>query len=372
MPRRAAVLTFMLVGPMIWLPALLAWAAISGYDPRGQLWAALPPSLAIGGVVWCLEAVFPRGWLYTWIPTLGAALLFSELVRRLPLARVPCASARMGSMAVCFALAASSSAIIFSLCMPVATLLGLPAPLLPAAQTQLVSFGVRDPSLSRETLICVVALIGGVMGAVLGALWPAAAAPAASAMPRVALPPSALRSSPSLYQIVGIFFVVGPLLYMPLILVLLPHATDALARPPGQVLSVPLLAPVGAIIWYGAFFFPPAWLQTWIPTLGAAVLFWAVLARSRIRRWASYRGALSVVSAYAISCGALSVSVFALCQSLDGLLTHRATVRPNDDGFMGLMQSAPGHTMLVAVAIMGVTIGVAAQDFGVAQIAGER
>ena len=34
--RRAAILTFMIGGPLLWLPVLFAWALIGGYDPRNE------------------------------------------------------------------------------------------------------------------------------------------------------------------------------------------------------------------------------------------------------------------------------------------------------------------------------------------------
>jgi hypothetical protein len=264
-------------------------------------------------------------------------------------------------MAVHFALAAAISALTFSACIAVGALLGLQTPLLSTARAPPDSFGVPDLSLTRETLIGMTAIIGGILGAVLGALSPSVEVPVAGTL-RSGASPLVMPPSPSLPQIIGIFFVVGPLLCMPVMSMLLLYPTGGavpLGRPFGQVISLPLLAPAGAIVWYGAIFFPPAWLQTWIPTLSTALLFWAVLARSSIRRWTSSRGALVVVLVYAVTCGALSVSVFALCQSLDGLLTHRATIRSNDKGFMGLMQSAAGHTMLMAVAILGGIIGTA-------------
>src|SRR5579863_8852152 len=99
-------------------------------------------------------------------------------------------------------------------------------------------------------------------------------------------------------------------------------------------------------------------LQTWIPALGTAFLFWAALARFPVRRWASNRqGERGVVLVYTTICGTLSVIVFALCQSLEGLLTHGTAVRPSHGEFMDLPQSAAGHTMLMAVAILGVILG---------------
>jgi hypothetical protein len=359
MARRAAILTFTIGGPLLWLPVLFVWALIRGYDFHGRFGSGLSISPAMGGFLWCLEAIFPRGWLFTWIPTLGTALLYGALGRRLSLAHISWLRARTASMLLHDALAAAISALVFSACIAVGALLGLQVPLLSTAQAPPDSFGVPDLSLSRESLIGMTAIIGGILGALLGALSPSVDALAADTV-RSRTPPFVLPPSPSLRQIIGTFFVVGPLLCMPVMsmLFLYPIGGEApLGRPFGHVISLPLLAPVGAIVWYGAFFFPPAWLQTWIPTLGTAVLFWAVLARSPIRRWASSRGALGVVLAYAMTCGALSVGVFALCQSLDGLLTRGVTVKPNDDGFIGLMQTAAGHTMLMAVAILGVIIG---------------
>jgi hypothetical protein len=111
-------------------------------------------------------------------------------------------------------------------------------------------------------------------------------------------------------------------------------------------------------VWYGALFVPSAWLQTWIPTLGSAFLFWAALVRLPIRRWASSRqGERGVVLAYTTICGALSVVVFTLCQSLDGLFTHEAAVTPSRGEFTSLLLSAAGHTVLLVVSILGVILG---------------
>jgi ABC-type phosphate transport system permease subunit len=112
-------------------------------------------------------------------------------------------------------------------------------------------------------------------------------------------------------------------------------------------------------MWYGSFFFPPAWLQTWIPTLATAFIFWFVLARSPIRRWASRQSAVGLGLSYATICSALSIGVFALCQSLDGLFTHQTKVEPDGSGLMSLMQSTAGHTFLMAVGIVGAAIGAA-------------
>jgi len=130
------------------------------------------------------------------------------------------------------------------------------------------------------------------------------------------------------------------------------------ARPFGMVLSLPLLAPVGLIVWYGALFFPPAWLQTWIPALGTAFLFRAALARFPVRGWVSSRlGKRGVLLVYMMICGALSATVFALCQVIDGLLPHRAAAQPSHGEFMDLLSSAAGRTMLMAVVIVGVILG---------------
>jgi hypothetical protein len=358
--RRAVILTFMIGGPLLWLPAFLVWALISGYDFRSQLGVTLLLSPALGGFLWCLEALSPRGWLYTWIPTLGTALLYRDLVCRLPLARVSWLRTRTSSMALHFALAAAISALSFALCSAVGALMGLHVPFLNSARPLHDSVGVPELSLNYGTLIGVVSIIGGILGAALGTLWPVAEAPAAATRPvasSLALPPS-----PSLRLVICTFFIVGPLLYLPLISVLSPasigHGTATLAGPFSQAFSLPLLAPIGFILWYGGLFFPPAWLQTWIPTLGTAFLFWAALTRYPVRQWAANRqGERGVVLAYAATCAALSVIVFALCQSIDALFANGAAVRPSHGEFMDLLQSAAGHTVLILVAILGVILG---------------
>jgi hypothetical protein len=361
MSSRAAILTFMIGGPLLWLPVFLAWALISGYDSHGQLGLSVLLVPAMGGFFWCLEAISPRGWLYTWIPTLGTALLYRNLVHRLPLARVSWLRARTGSMALYFALAAMISALVFFFCIAVGALVGLHAPLLPSAQDSHGSFGLPDRSLTGGTVIGLVSIIGGLLGAALGAVWPAVEAPAAGAVQPVASQ-SVLLPSLSLRPVICTFFVVGPLLYLPLMSLLSPYpvgsGTGPLARSFSQALSLPMLAPVGAIAWYGALLYPPQWLQTWIPTLGTAYLFWAALARFPVRRWASSGlGECGVVLGYAMTCGALSVIVFALCQLIDGFFTHAAAVRSDHGEFMDLLSSAAGHTMLMAVAILGVILG---------------
>jgi hypothetical protein len=366
MSRRAVILIFMIGGALLWLPVFLIWTQISRDEFRGLFAPALLLSPAAGGFLWCLEALFPRGWLYTWIPTLSTALLYRHLVRRLPLARVSWLRTRTGSLALHCTLAATISALFFSLCIAVGALMGLHDPLLHNAHTSGGLDAVPDLSPTSGTVIGMVSIIGGILGAVLGTLWPATEAPAADATRPVASP-FVLPHSPSLRLVICTFFVVGPLLYMPLLEVLSFSSisgTGLLARPFSQGFTLPLLAPIGAIVWYGALFFPPAWLQTWIPTLGTAFLFWAALARFPIRRWASNRhGGRGVVLAYMTTCGALSVMIFALCQTLDRLFTHEAAVRPSRGEFTDLLLSAAGHTALMVVGILGVILGGAVYVF---------
>jgi hypothetical protein len=361
MPRRPVVLTFMIGGALLWLPVFLIWTQIGRDDFRDLFGPALLLSPAAGGFLWCLEALFPRGWLYTWIPTLGTALLYRDLVCRLPLARVSWLRTRTGSMALHCALAATISALVFCSCIAVGALLGLHDPL---PYTQHSSGGldaVPDLSPTSGTVISMVSIIGGLLGAVLGVLWPAVEVPAPGSRRPVATP-FVLPHSPSLRMVICTFIVVGPLLYTPLleVLELSPIGSGAgpLDRPFSHVATLPLLAPVGAIAWYGALFYPPAWLQTWIPTLGTAFLFWAALARFPIRqRASSHQGERGVVLAYTTTCGALSVLVFALCQLLDGLFTHGVAAKPSRGELTDLLQSAAGHTVLIAVGILGVILG---------------
>ncbi len=360
--RRTAILIFMIGGPLLWLPVFLAWAAISGYDFHGQGGMGLLLSPAMGGFLWYMVALLPRNWLYTWIPTLGTALLYANLVRRLPLARVSWLRARGGSMVLHFALAAAISAMVFASCLAVGALLGLHAPLLPTAPAPHESFGVPNLVLTSATLIGMVSIIGGILGAVLGAIWPTVVVPAVEAIRPVVAPPPVSLPAPSLRLVLFTFLIVGPLLYMPLISILsvspIGPLAGPLARPFGLALSLPLLAPVGLIVWYGALFFPPAWLQTWIPALGTAFLFRAALARLPVRGWVSSRlGRRGLLLVYMTLCGALSATVFALCQVFDGLLPHRAAAQPSHGEFMDLLSSAAGRTMLMAVVIVGVILG---------------
>jgi hypothetical protein len=350
----------MMGGALLWLPVFLIWTHISDDDSGGPIGPTLLLSPAAGGFLWCLEALFPRGWLYTWIPTLGTALLYRELVRRLPIARVSWLRTRTGSMALNCALAATISALLFSLCIAVGAAMGLHDPLLHNAQPSAGADAVLDLSPTSGTIVGMVSIIGGILGAVLGTLRPAVEAPAADATRPVASS-FVLPHSPSLRLVICTFLVVGPLLYLPLLELLSFSSiggTGPLARPFNQVSTLPLLVPVGAVVWYGTLFYPPTWLQTWIPTLGAAFLFWAALARLPIRRCASNRqGECGVVLAYMTTCSALSVMVFTLCQPLDRLFSHEAAVRPSRGAATDLLLSGAGHTALMVVGILGVILG---------------
>jgi len=360
MSRRAVILVFMIGGALLWLPVFLFWIQLSRDDFHGLLDPALLLSPAAGGFLWCLQALVPRGWLYTWIPTISTALLYRHLLHRLPLVRVSWLRTRTGSIALHGALAATLSAVIFSACITVGAMLGLHNPLLHNANTSRGFDAVPDLSPTSGTVISMVSMIGGILGAVLGTLWPVVEAPAVDAKREVSSS-SVLPHSPSLPLVIGTFFVVGPLLYMPLLEVLSFSSiggTGLLARPFSQGFTLPLLAPIGAAVWYGALFVPSAWLQTWIPTLGAAFLFWAALTRFPIRRWASNRqGKRGVLLAYTTTCAVLSVMVFTLCQSLDGLFTHEMPVTPSRGEPTGLLLSPAGHTALMAVGILGVILG---------------
>ncbi len=360
MSRRAVILIFMIGGALLWLPVFLIWTQISRDDLRALLGPALLLSPAAGGFLWCLEALFPRGWLYTWIPTVSAALLYRHLVHSLPLARVSRPRTRTGSIALHCALAATLSALIFSLCIAVGAIMGLHDPLLHNANTSRGLDAIPHLSPATGTIVSMVAIIGGILGAVLGSLWPVVNASAVGSKGAVSSP-SVSSHSPSLALVISTFFVVGPLLYMPLVEVLSFSSiggTGPLARPFSQGFIWPLLAPIGAIVWYGALFVPSTWLQTWIPTLGSAFLFWGALARLPIRRWAPNRqGERGVLLAYITICAVVSIMVFMLCQSVDGLFSHKAAVTPSRGEFTDLLLSPGGHTALVAVGILGVILG---------------
>jgi hypothetical protein len=346
---------------MLWLPLFLLWAPTSGIDFRTQLGPSLLASPAMGGVLWYFEALLPRGWLYTWIPTLGTALLYRDLVSRIPRTRFSWSRARMGSSALHLAVAATISALVFCTCIAVGALLGLHPPFLPAALTAHDSTGAAVVSLTVGTFIGMASIIGGILGAVLGALRPGVETVASDAIQPAVPGPLAFSPSTSLRLVVGTFLVVGPQLYMPLISVfsyLSGLETASVGRQFGHVVSLPLLAPIGAIMWYGALLYPPAWLQTWIPTLGTAFLFWVAITRFPIRRWTSGGpGELGAVLAYTMICASLSVIVFTLCQTLVGLFTHDAAVGPSHGEFSDLLSSAAGLSMLMVVAILGAILG---------------
>jgi hypothetical protein len=66
---------------------------------------------------------------------------------------------------------------------------------------------------------------------------------------------------------------------------------------------------------------------------------------------------LGAVSVYATMCGALSVIVFAVCQSIDGLFRHGSAMKTSHGEFADLLNSAAGHTFLMAAAILGFVLG---------------
>jgi hypothetical protein len=355
--RRNTLLTFVIGGPLLWLPILMVWALIVGHDFHGEHWSALLLTPAMGGFFWCLAAIFPRGWLFTWIPTLGAALLYREVVNRLERARDLRSSTRLGSMVLHFVIAAAISALVFSSCVAIAGLLGLQVPFIPnALPIPHHASGAMDQPLSKEMIVGVVTMVGGILGGVIGVLSPTVAAPAEDAPKLVSSRGS--FPSPSLRLVVCTFLVVGPLFYMPLLAILSPAMPSAM-KPLASSFRFVLSAPIGAMVWYGTVLFPPTWLQTWMPTVATAFLFRSALARLPVREWAlRHHGESGVIIAYATICGALSVIVFALCQLLDGIFQHNAA-QPAHRPFDDLVGSATGHTVVIAIAILGVIIGAA-------------
>lgn len=82
------------------------------------------------------------------------------------------------------------------------------------------------------------------------------------------------------------------------------------------------------------------------------------LAKLPVRQWASsHFGELGALSVYATMCSALSVIVFAVCQSIDGLFSQGSAMNTSHGEFADLLSSAAGHTFLMAAAILGFILG---------------
>jgi hypothetical protein len=73
--NRAALITFLIGGPLTYVPVLLAFG--------GNLFALNPLTWVLGALVWILGLRNPALWLVTWIPTATAALGCSWVLRRL-------------------------------------------------------------------------------------------------------------------------------------------------------------------------------------------------------------------------------------------------------------------------------------------------
>jgi len=71
----AVLLTFLIAGPLAWLPILLA---VSGnlYFLHPLIWMA-------GGMFWIMSLRNPTLWLVTWIPTVTSALACAFVLRRI-------------------------------------------------------------------------------------------------------------------------------------------------------------------------------------------------------------------------------------------------------------------------------------------------
>jgi hypothetical protein len=353
--RRAVLLTFMIGGPMLWLPVCLV---VGGLGGQVQL-TSLMFSPAMGGFIWYLAALTPSNWLYTWIPTLGSALLYSGSTRRLQHAVVPIAKRRWRLIALHCALAAVISASVFSICMLVEACLGLRAPLF-SGKTPRDPLAAQALALPAPLLIGTVAIIGAVLGTALAAFRATVRASPADSSRAAYSPPPEASSRPSLRLVLGTFLIGGPLLYMPLISILVHDFMGATtsAQRLGSVIALPLLAPIGAIAWYGSLLYPRMWLYTWIPTVSAALLFWVVFKQLPMQqcmpnRQATYRCGL----VYATLGSALSLIFFALCQLLSAIFGHGAPPVSDHAAFAEVVRSAAGRTVLLAVAILGALLG---------------
>ncbi len=72
---RAALITFLIAGPLIYLPVLLAFG--------GNMYFLHPLTWMIGGKFWIMSLRNPVFWLVTWVPTATAAVACSFVLRRL-------------------------------------------------------------------------------------------------------------------------------------------------------------------------------------------------------------------------------------------------------------------------------------------------
>jgi hypothetical protein len=72
---RAALLTFLILGPLIYLPVLMAMS--------GSAFFLHPLTWIIGALLWIMSFKHPVFWLVTWIPTATAAIACSFALRRL-------------------------------------------------------------------------------------------------------------------------------------------------------------------------------------------------------------------------------------------------------------------------------------------------
>jgi len=72
---KAALLTFLIAGPLFWLPILLAFSS--------NVYFLHPLTWMIGGIFWIMSLRNPTLWFVTWIPTATAAVACAFVLRRM-------------------------------------------------------------------------------------------------------------------------------------------------------------------------------------------------------------------------------------------------------------------------------------------------
>jgi hypothetical protein len=154
---RAALATFLIGGPLIYVPVLLAFG--------GNLWALNPISALLGATMWFLGVVNPGLWLVTWIPTAVAALACGCLLRSMAATAWYARTGRGGVLILGAALCGLTSGIVYLSCSRMA-LLFMPVG---SAQSKITSYAVSPyPAGTRIAMLGLGVPLVIVIGALLG------------------------------------------------------------------------------------------------------------------------------------------------------------------------------------------------------------
>jgi hypothetical protein len=161
---RAALVTFLIVGPLIYVPVLLAFG--------GNPWALNPIGALFGAIFWILGVHNPGLWLVTWIPTGLAAVASAYLLRRLAATRWYAGAGRAAVLILGAALCGLVSGVIYLACSRVALMI---APV-GSAQTPVTSYAMSPhPAGTRFAMlgngVPLVIVIGALLGG--GLAWAA-------------------------------------------------------------------------------------------------------------------------------------------------------------------------------------------------------